>query len=176
MLEGKQTRNAQIMLAAGTYIAFNIYIYKYVNIEAPVAYIHIPGIHIIYIYSIIISLAIRQCAAWSSTWVTHNFPEQRRKPRKQKKPMHQVYIPGIFFLVSFCSRLNCYWFIHHQVLTMCNASFQWLMTPSTRWWWWWWGWCSHIIVTHSLPWSPACGHKTGRIAKCISMAENNTRY
>ena len=34
---------------------------------------------------IIISLlAIRQCAAWSSTLITHNFPE-RRKPRKQKE-------------------------------------------------------------------------------------------
>ena len=40
---------------------------------------------IIIIISIIISyLAIRQCAAWSSTWITHNFPE-RRKPRKQKE-------------------------------------------------------------------------------------------
>ena len=33
---------------------------------------------------IIVSLAIRQCAARSSTWITHNFPE-RRKPRKQKE-------------------------------------------------------------------------------------------
>ena len=31
-----------------------------------------------------ISLAIRQCAAWSSTLITHNFPE-RRTPRKQKE-------------------------------------------------------------------------------------------
>ena len=35
-------------------------------------------------YTIIISLAIWQFAAWSSTWITHNFPE-RRKHRKQKE-------------------------------------------------------------------------------------------
>ena len=34
------------------------------------------------VFNIIIPLAIRQCAAWSSTWITHNFPE-RRKPRNQ---------------------------------------------------------------------------------------------
>ena len=33
------------------------------------------------ILTIIISLAIRQCAAWSSTLITHNFPEERRKPQ-----------------------------------------------------------------------------------------------
>ena len=64
-------------------LAYNIYL--------------VPGIYI-YIYTsrssalvksmvdvIIISLAIRQCAAWSSTTlITHNFPE-RRKPWKQNE-------------------------------------------------------------------------------------------
>ena len=43
-------------------------------------HLQIPCLHLI----IIISLAIRQCAARSSTLITHNFPE-RRKPRKQKE-------------------------------------------------------------------------------------------
>ena len=38
----------------------------------------LPGIYL---------AAIRQCATWSSTLITHNFPE-RRKPRKQKKGTH----------------------------------------------------------------------------------------
>ena len=52
----------------------------------------------------IIMLAIRQCAAWASTLITQNIPE-RRKPRKQKKPMHKVYI-AIRTLCLLASRLD----------------------------------------------------------------------
>ena len=45
-------------------------------------------------YIVIISLAIRQCAAWSSTLITHNFPERRNLGNK-RKPTHQVYLPYV---------------------------------------------------------------------------------
>ena len=65
---------------------------------------------------IIVSLAIRQCAAWSSTLITRNFPE-RRKPRKQKEThtpsippfcanfrlVCSILCPCPFLLTTFCS-------------------------------------------------------------------------
>ena len=73
--------------------------------------------HFIYFSSffiIIISLAIRQCAAWSSTWITHNFLE-RRKPRKQKEthapkstslPCQPIVVVVDKLNFQFCKLLN----------------------------------------------------------------------
>ena len=44
---------------------------------------------------IMISLAIRQCAAWSSTLITHNFTARRKPLGNKRKPMHQVYLSSV---------------------------------------------------------------------------------
>ena len=54
--------------------------------------IHISSYY--YIIILIISLAIRQCAVWSSTLITQKNLE-RRKPRKQTEPPHQVYLLSV---------------------------------------------------------------------------------
>ena len=53
------------------------------------------------LFNIIIPLAIWQCAAWSSTWITHNFPEKRRKPRKQNWIVMLSMSSLVYFIIRY---------------------------------------------------------------------------
>ena len=99
---------------------------------------------LLHLIVVIIYLDIRQCAAWSSTLITHNFPE-RRKPRKHKEthapslPLPSV--PTFGLSTPFLSLL----LTSHYVLRCTRYFYSCIQAPSPR------HRCGPVISSPSAP-------------------------
>ena len=95
----------------------------------------------------IIVLAIRQCAAWASTLITHKHPE-RRKPLKKRKPTHNVQLLFwvYFWLEVYLFRLLSLLLPSHYVLLLSSVeSPSGIQAPSPR------HWCGSVIPSPPAP-------------------------
>ena len=79
---------------------------------------------------IIISLAIRQCAAWSSAWITHNLPEKKKSYRRFLSHNFNIYfalminievfhnnIFEIYIMRNLTNSISCFWRISRIIVT-----------------------------------------------------------